>query len=132
MTMLREVMGEEADTYIPLVNGGINLSKLCGIMHDTCHSANAIARRVRVLRDESGSELYGEEEWGRMLGEHEHEWQDFLCGNHSRNLHFDAFLRLFKVHIKVLPRQPLTLLICTQSKTKPKYNPAHKTALRFR
>jgi hypothetical protein len=46
MTMLREVMGEEVDTYIPLVNGGINLSKLCGVMHDTCNSANAIARRV--------------------------------------------------------------------------------------
>jgi hypothetical protein len=74
----REVMGEEADTYIPLVSGGINLSKLCGVMHDTCNSANAIARRVRVLRDESGSELYGEEEWRRMLGLHEREWLDFL------------------------------------------------------
>jgi hypothetical protein len=100
MNMLRELLGEEADMYIPLVNGGINLSKLCGVMHDTCHSANAIARTVRVLRDESGSELYGEEEWRRMLGEHEREWLDFLCGNHSRNLHFDAFLRLFAGYIK--------------------------------
>ena len=106
MTMLREVMGEEADTYVPLVNGGINLSKLCGVMHDTCNSANAIARRVRVLRDQSGSELYGEEEWRRMLGEHEREWLDFLCGNHSRNLHFDAFLRLFEAYIKVPPVVP--------------------------
>jgi hypothetical protein len=78
MTMLREVLGEEADTYIPMVNGGITLSKLCGVMHDTCHAANAIARKVRVLRDESGSELFGQEEWGRMLGEHEREWQDYL------------------------------------------------------
>jgi hypothetical protein len=30
--------------------------------------ANAIARTVRVLRDESGVELHGEEEWRRMLG----------------------------------------------------------------
>ena len=106
MTMLREVMGEEADTYVPLVNGGINLSKLCGVMHDTCNSANAIARRIRVLRDESGSELYGDEEWRRMLGVHERKWLDFLCGNHSRNLHFDVFLRLFEAYIKVTPTAP--------------------------
>ncbi len=56
-----------------------------------------------MLRDESDSELFGQEEWGRMLGEHEREWQDYLCGNHSRNLHFDAFLRLFEGYIKVLP-----------------------------
>jgi hypothetical protein len=112
MTMLREVLGEEADAYIPMVNGGITLSKLCGVMHDTCHAANAIARKVRVLRDESGSELFGQEEWGRMLGEHEREWQDYLCGNHSRNLHFDAFLRLFEGYIKVLTPIPNTLLVC--------------------
>jgi hypothetical protein len=100
MTMLRELLGAEADTYVPLVNGGITLSKLCGVMHDTCNSANKIARTIRVLRDESGSELYGEDEWRRMLGEHEREWLDFLCGNHSRNLHFDAFLRLFEAYIK--------------------------------
>jgi hypothetical protein len=107
INMLRELLGEEADMYIPVVNGGINLSKLCGVMHDTCHSANAIARTVRVLRDDSGSELYGEDEWRRMLGEHEREWLDFLCGNHSRNLHFDAFLRLFQAYIKAI--ETLTL-----------------------
>ena len=69
-------------------------------MHDTCNSANAIARKMRVLRDDSGRNLYGEEEWRRMLGDHEREWVDFLCGNHSRNLHFDAFLRLFQTYIK--------------------------------
>jgi hypothetical protein len=78
--MLREELGEEADTYIPLVNGGISLSKLCAVMHDTCNSANAIARTVRVLRDDSGWDLYGEEEWRRMLGTHEREWLDFLLG----------------------------------------------------
>jgi hypothetical protein len=117
MTMLREMMGEEADTYIPMVNCGISLSKLCGVMHDTCNSANAIARRVRVLRDESSSELYGQEEWRRMLGENEREWQDYLCGNHSRNLHFDVFLCLFKGYIKVLPSVPYTVLVCTQNST---------------
>ena len=120
MSMLRELLGDAADTYVPLVNGGITLSKLCGVMHDTCNSANKIARTVRVLRDESGTELYGEEEWRRMLGDHEREWLDFLCGNHSRNLHFDAFLRLFQAYIKasashipthVLASRPVTLTL---------------------
>ncbi len=57
MSMLRELLGDAADTYVPLVNGGITLSKLCGVIHDTCNSANKIARTVRVLRDESGTEL---------------------------------------------------------------------------
>ena len=100
ITMLREQLGEEADTYAPLVNGGVNLSKLCGVMHDTCHAANAIARTVRMLRDDSGRTLYGVEEWGRMAEDHERVWLDYLCGNHSRNLHFDAYLRLFSTYIK--------------------------------
>jgi hypothetical protein len=29
-------------------------------------------------------------------------WQDFLCGNHSRNLHFDAFNRSFTMFLKEL------------------------------
>ncbi len=103
ITMLREQLGAEADTFVPVVNGGINLSKLCGVMHNTCHAANAIARTVRVLRDESGRALYGAEEWGRMIGDHEREWLDFLCGNHSRNLHFDAYLRLFASYINLIP-----------------------------
>jgi hypothetical protein len=98
--MLREKLGAEADNYAPLVNGGISLSKLCGGMHDTCHAANAIARTVRVLRDDSGRALYGAEEWGWMVGNHEREWLDYLCGNHSRNLHFDAYVRLFSGYIK--------------------------------
>jgi hypothetical protein len=27
-------------------------------------------------------------------------WADFPCGNHSRNLHFDAFIRNFATYIK--------------------------------
>jgi hypothetical protein len=112
MTMLREQLGAEADNYVPLVNGGISLSKLCGVMHDTCHAANAIARTVRVLRDDSGRALYGAEEWGRMLGDHEREWLDFLCGNHSRNLHFDAYLRLFSGYIKASTSLTFSTLHC--------------------
>ena len=96
---VREELGELADELVPVVNGGISLSKLGGVMHDTCNCANAIARRVRVLRNESGKDLYGEEEWKRMAKE-EHAWCDYFCGNHSRNLQFDAFGRLYEAYIK--------------------------------
>jgi hypothetical protein len=99
IAMLRQELGDLADEYVPLVNGGITLSKLGGVMHDTCNCANAIARRVRVLRDNSGKDLYGEVEWQRK-SEEEHAWCDYFCGNHSRNLQFDAFGRLYEAYIK--------------------------------
>jgi hypothetical protein len=34
--MLREELGAMADQFVPLVKGGISLSKLGGVMHDTC------------------------------------------------------------------------------------------------
>jgi hypothetical protein len=99
IAMLREELGVMADEVVPLVNGGISLSKLGGVMHDTCNCANAIARRVRVLRDNSGKDLYGAEEWKRMTKE-EHAWCDYFCGNHSCNVQFDAFSRLYEAYIK--------------------------------
>jgi len=36
--------------------------------------------------------MFGEDEWGQRA-EYEAGWQDFLCGNHSRNLPVDAFNR---------------------------------------
>ena len=39
--------------------------------------------------------MYGNDEWANMQL-NGRGWQDFLCGNHSRNLHFDAFARRFK------------------------------------
>jgi hypothetical protein len=81
------------------VNGGISLSKIGGVMHDTCNCANVIARKVRVLRDKSGEDLYGVDEW-KQMSRQEHAWCDYFCGNHSRNLHFDAFGRLFEAYIK--------------------------------
>jgi hypothetical protein len=69
------------------------------VMHDTCNSANLIAKKVRIIRDDIGEDLYGKEEWANMqvLGSG---WQDFLCANHSRNLHFDAFSRGFTAFVK--------------------------------
>ena len=99
ITMLREELGDKADALVPVVNGGISLSKIGGVMHDTCNCANVIARKVRVLRDKSGEDLYGVDEW-KQMSRQEHAWCDYFCGNHSRNLHFDAFGRLFEAYIK--------------------------------
>jgi hypothetical protein len=35
-----------ADELVPLVNGGVHLSKMNGTMHDTCNTANLVARKV--------------------------------------------------------------------------------------
>ena len=68
LNLLRQELGAEADELVPLVNGGINLSKLRGVMHDTCNAANKVARLVRTLRDDSGKGLHGVEEWEAMQG----------------------------------------------------------------
>ncbi len=46
--MLREVLGVEADVHVPLINGGVLLHKLGGVMHDTCNTANKTARGFAV------------------------------------------------------------------------------------
>jgi hypothetical protein len=94
-------LGDAADNLVPLVEGGVTLTKLRDAMHDTCNCANLVAKKVRGLRDDIGKAMYGVEEWAVMqqigCG-----WQDYLCGNHSRNLHFDAFNRAFTSYIKLL------------------------------
>ncbi len=60
--------------------------------NDLADVANKVARLMRVERDNSGKALLGEEAWAERL-EYEAGWQDFLCGNHSRNLPVDAFNR---------------------------------------
>ncbi len=46
--LVREQLGVDADALVPLINGGVTLTKLCGSMHDTCNSANLIAKNVRM------------------------------------------------------------------------------------
>ena len=99
ISMLRTELGEEADILVPLVHGGVTLAKLRGVMHDTCNTANLIATKVRVVRDDVGKNMFGVEEWEAMQQEG-YGWQDFLCGNHSRNLHFDAMSRRFTTYVK--------------------------------
>ena len=99
VAMLRTELGAEANELVPLVNGGVTLAKLCGAMHDTCNAANLVAKKVRLIRDQVGKDMHGAEEWAAMQ-EHGYGWQDFLCANHSRNLHFDAFSRMFTAYVK--------------------------------
>ena len=49
--LLRDTLGACADVHVPLVNGGVLLHKLQGVMHDTCNTANKTARLAKELRD---------------------------------------------------------------------------------
>ncbi len=98
IALVREQLGPEADDLVPLVNGGVTMTKLRGAMHDTCNSANLTAKKVRVIRNELGNDMYGEKEWSAVQSNGSG-WQGFLCANHSRNLHFDAFARGFKDYV---------------------------------
>ncbi len=86
---------------MPLVKGGVTMVKLRGAMHDTCNTANLVALKVRGIRNDAGKDMYGAEEWAAMQSTGSG-WQDFLCGNHSRNLHFDAYNRAFTTFMKEL------------------------------
>ena len=99
VNLLRQELGAQADELVPLVKGGVTMTKLRGVMHDTCSTANLTAKKVRIIRDKAGEEMYGKDEWLNMqeLG---NGWQDFLCANHSRNLHFDAFARGYSAYVK--------------------------------
>jgi hypothetical protein len=73
LNILRQGLGEEADTLVPLVNGGVTLAKLRSVMHDTCNHANKVARLAQGLRNDSM------EEWESME-EYQVDWQDFCAG----------------------------------------------------
>ena len=92
---LREELGEDDEEHVPLEKGGVNLSKLRSLMHDTCNTANATAREIALLVEKEGRELYGKEAWESMP-EEERCVLDFLCGNHTRGLPVDAFNRRFE------------------------------------
>jgi hypothetical protein len=51
--MVREALGPElADVLVPLVEGGVQLHKIYGLMHDTCSTANRVAASMAELREE--------------------------------------------------------------------------------
>ena len=97
--VLRDSLGEDKDPLVPLTNGGVVLAKLGSVMHDTCNTANDVAHRIKVLRDDSGKLLHGVGAWNAMDAD-DKLWLDYLCGNHSRNLPIDAFNRRFEEYIK--------------------------------
>ena len=99
IAVLRAELGGEADKHVPLTNGGIQLHKLRGIMHDTCATANLAAAMIGELREVSGQLEFGYDAW-ENLSKEEKPWFDFLCSNHVRNLPIDEFNRLFEQYIK--------------------------------
>jgi hypothetical protein len=96
--MSREVLGVEADVHVPLINGGVLLHKLGGVMHDTCNTANKTARLALQLSDASGQLHYGYDEWGSLCPE-DKPWFDFLCAYHARNLPMDELSWLYQEYI---------------------------------
>ena len=82
---LGPVLGEQ---LVPLVNGGVRLHKIFGLMHDTCNTANRVAQLMADLRETKARAFYGDSVWDAedpcVTVVH-----DFLCGNHSRNLLVD-------------------------------------------
>jgi len=91
---LRLRLGDDADRLAPLVNGGANLLKIRSLMHDTCNTANATAKKIAELVQSKGEQFYGTAAW-QALPEEDRCVLDFLCGNHTRGLPVDAFNRLF-------------------------------------
>jgi hypothetical protein len=62
--LVREELGSVlADEYAPVVEGGVQLHKLQGVMHDTCNTANKTARLTKGLRDTSGQLWFGYDNW---------------------------------------------------------------------
>ncbi len=60
MDLLRAELGPlNADVHASLTQGGVQLHKLQGVMHDTCNIANKTARLAKTLRDTSGQLWFG-------------------------------------------------------------------------
>ena len=62
--MLREHLGPELENvHCPVVNGGVMIHKIFGLMHDTCNTANRVAELMADLRDDRGRQFFGEATW---------------------------------------------------------------------
>ncbi len=95
VALLRAELGADANELVPLNNGGVQMHKLRGIMHDTCATANLAAVLIGELRDISGQLESGYDDWEDKAKD-EKPWFDFLCANHGRNSPIDEFNRLFE------------------------------------
>ena len=62
--MVREHLGPDLQNdHCPIVNGGVEIHKIFGLMHDTCNTANRVAELMVNLRNENGRKCFGEETW---------------------------------------------------------------------
>jgi hypothetical protein len=88
---LRAELGiEDRDTFCPLVQGGVNLHKLYGVMHDTCHCANLVATLMMQVQERKKREYLSDDVW-ELTSPESRAIFNFLCGNHTRNLPIDWY-----------------------------------------
>ena len=88
VNMLREQLGPDLqDVHCPLVNGGVAIHKIFGLMHDTCNTANRVAELMSSLRDDCGKQFFGEETWN-AAGNKVHQPQPFtFIASSPKTLH---------------------------------------------
>ena len=92
---LRDCLSPEVRNVLcPLINGGVSLHTLYGVMHDTCNCANLVATLMVELRDRKCSEHYGADVWG-LASSQTKACFNFLCGNHTRNLPIVRYNKVF-------------------------------------
>ncbi len=97
--MKAELGSELGEQLVPMVNGGVGLHKIFGLMHDTCNTANRVAQLMADLRETKARSFYGDTAWDAadtcVTVVH-----DFLCGNHSRNLLVDRANKLYDAFLE--------------------------------
>ena len=64
LEMVRAELGPDiGDELVPMVNGGMQLHKIFGLMHDTCNTANRVAVLMAELRDRKARTFHGDAAW---------------------------------------------------------------------
>ena len=58
--------GHSPGDYIPLVDGGCLVHKLCALVHGTCNAANAAARAIVAAKVRAGKAHFGVEAWAPL------------------------------------------------------------------
>ena len=56
-----ELHVEDRDTLCPLVQGGVSLHKIYSVMHDTCNTANLVAKLIIELQERKRREYLTDE-----------------------------------------------------------------------
>ena len=93
--------GHDADIVLPLHSEFPLLTRLGGLMHDTCNTANAAAKLIIEAKNEMGILAFGAAEWAALPPEMR-ETFDAKCFNHTRQLPITAYDRLSKAALHEL------------------------------